>query len=201
MSENFEPRFLFGNQFEMAIKRMVLADHDALLTVLSDPNQTYDTTWLTGMFNTNTGQEINRTLQLYIPPVRIHDEWSRETMSEADRSLVTAIIDNLPDENRNFFIYSYGELPYRDPISLRDYLDKHRSYEDLFDAVVESIKLIKTDYRGYARHSGIDIRDIAIILYDIQLALKQANENHAFDYVDQLEDYDYNDTSVMGPSF
>lgn len=179
---------------------MVLANINELINVLNDQDDLYDITWYTATFNDNIGQEIDRTLQKYIPPVRIHDEWTRETMSTVDKLLVKSIINYLPTKNRLFWQYSYGDLPYREATSLNDYLTGISTKDELFDAVVESIKLIKTDYRAYARHSGIPITDIAMILYDIQLALKKANDEGEFDYVDPIEDYDYNYTSVIGPS-
>lgn len=190
---------LFGNRFERAVKQMILANMNELYQMLSDPDDPHDISWYTTHLNNNTGQEIDRTLQMYIPPVRIHDGWARETMSQGEYLLVNAIMENLPNDNRNFWIYSYGEIPYREPTSLRDYYDGHSSYNELFDAVVESIKLIKPDYRGYARHSGINVIEIAKILHDLQIALKRANDKGEFNFVDPIEDYNYDYTSVIGP--
>lgn len=200
MDENFEPRILFGNRFEIAVKRMVLADYEDLIRMLNDPSlPPNEIEWLIGMFNTNTGQELNRTLQLYDPPVRIHEEWTRESMSASDKILVSTIIENLPNADITFWQYSYGVIPYREPTSLHDYRSGDSSWNDLFDAVVEGIKLIKTDFRGFARHSGVHVKDIALILYNIQLALKLANNKGEFNYLDQIDDYEYNETSVLGP--
>lgn len=191
-------RNLFQNRFSVAINRL-RRNHDRDMYLNMINNDAYSKQDLI-YINDQLGQDIDRVLQRFVPPIRIHDEWSRETMSKQEIALVDIIISHLPNMRLDFYIYSYGDIPYSEPISLLDYGKGKRSYTDYFDAVVEGIKLIKTDYRGYARNAGIALRHITRILLDIVFALVEANDDGDLEDVDPIETYDYENTSMIGPS-